>query len=70
MYEDIIDAMLPKITAAEMSAPEFQSILTGWKTIFRGIYGDGIYIRCGLLKSLTDKHYPFVRAFLPLMVAL
>lgn len=44
MYEDIIDAMLPKITAAGMSAPDFQSILTGWKTIFRGIYGDDIYI--------------------------
>lgn len=44
MYEDIIDAMLPKITAAGMSTPDFQSILTGWKTIFRGIYGDDIYI--------------------------
>lgn len=56
MYEDIIDAMLPKITAAGMSAPDFQSILTGWKTIFRGIYGDDIYIESdskdGVLLSL------------------
>ncbi len=56
MYEDIIDSMLPKITAAGMSAPEFQTILTGWQTIFRGIYGDDIYIdpdsKDGVLLSL------------------
>ncbi|WP_237159166.1 baseplate J/gp47 family protein [Serratia marcescens] len=56
MYEDIIDSMLPKITAAGMSTPEFQTILSGWQTIFRGIYGDDIYIepdsKDGVLLSL------------------
>lgn len=56
MYEEIIDAMLPKINQSGISAPDFQSVLDGWKSIFRGIYGDDIYIepdsKDGVLLSL------------------
>lgn len=44
MYENLIDNMMPTITQEGIGAPDFQTILELWKTIFRCIYGDDIYI--------------------------
>ncbi|CAQ83668.1 MULTISPECIES: baseplate J/gp47 family protein [Photorhabdus] len=44
MYENIINTMLPAINKNGINAPDYQTILNGWKTIFRDIYGEDIYI--------------------------
>ncbi len=44
MYESIINTMLPAIDKNGINAPDYQTILNSWKTIFRDIYGDDIYI--------------------------
>ncbi|MBS9443824.1 baseplate J/gp47 family protein [Photorhabdus heterorhabditis] len=44
MYENIINTMLPDINKNGINAPDYQTILNGWKTIFRDIYGEDIYI--------------------------
>lgn len=44
MYEKVIAGMLPVIDRNGVTAPDFQTILEQWKTIFRGIYGEDIYI--------------------------
>lgn len=56
MYEETVDSMLPTIGFSGMKAPGFQDILDSWKTIFRDIYGQDIYIepdsKDGVLLSL------------------
>ncbi|EEP89190.1 baseplate J/gp47 family protein [Yersinia kristensenii] len=56
MYEEVIAGMLPVIDRNGITAPDFQTILEQWKTIFRGIYGEDIYIepdsKDGVLLSL------------------
>ncbi|EAA8759555.1 baseplate J/gp47 family protein [Salmonella enterica] len=56
MYEEVIAGMLPVINESGISAPDFQTVLNGWQTVFRGIYGDDIYIapdsKDGMLLSL------------------
>ncbi len=56
MYEEVIDKMLPTIGQAGMTAPDFQTILGLWQSLFRDIYGSDIYIepdsKDGMLLSL------------------
>ncbi|WP_387466152.1 baseplate J/gp47 family protein [Photorhabdus sp. RM323S] len=44
MYESIITSMLPAIDKNGINAPDYQTILNGWKAIFRDIYGSDIYV--------------------------
>lgn len=56
MYENVIEKMLPVIGPGGMTAPDFQSILAQWQSLFRDIYGSDIYIepdsKDGVLLSL------------------
>lgn len=56
MYEELIDAMLPKLDKNGMTAPDFPTVLEGWKSLFRSIYGNDVYLepdsKDGVLLSL------------------
>jgi uncharacterized phage protein gp47/JayE len=56
MYENVIEKMLPVIGPGGITAPDFQSILAQWQSLFRDIYGSDIYIepdsKDGVLLSL------------------